>query len=663
MKKIIPLSLIALSVINANEIKLDAIDVESTYVSEVSQKAQTSADLADTLSKNVESIDMNRRSGIANDIYIRGQKRDNISVEVDGTKVCGACPNRMDPPSSHILASQIDEIEVIEGPYDVETFGTMSGGVKVTTKKPSQDFKGELNLGFGSWDYKKFGMTLSGGNDRVRVLVSGSNETSGQYEDGDGKSMYEQALNNRLKKDANTTVPNNYKAGNEEIDAYSKKSVMAKAYITTLDDQELRLSYTANRSDNVLYPATPMDAVYDDSDIYSIEYNIDNISDIYKNINIQYFKSTVDHPMDNSLRMNSGMMVMTHALTTEMEGLKLKSSFDLDGYDLTVGLDSSKRIWDGTYYTSTGVAPDGLASIENATTRNKALFAKVKKSYDALDIAFGARYDRTDISSDNATQQDNDYNGLNANILATYNLSKNNKVFAGIGQAYRVPDGRELYYVDKSGATFGTPTLEQTKNQELDIGYELNADNYDFKIKTFYSKLSDYIYYNNTLGTNKFQNIDAKVYGLELSSSYYLNDAITIDMGASYKKGKKDSGNYPDTDLADIAPLRGNLGVTYEYMANSTVSAEMIASDRWDTYDANSGEQELAGWAVVNMKVKHAVNKGFDLSVGVNNLFDKTYAQSNTYNDISLSILGTTGTTVLMNEPGRYIYTNLDFKF
>ncbi len=79
MKKIIPLSLIALSSLYANEIELTPISVESTIISEVSKKAQTSADLAQTLGSNIPSVDMNRRSSIANDVYIRGQKRDNIS--------------------------------------------------------------------------------------------------------------------------------------------------------------------------------------------------------------------------------------------------------------------------------------------------------------------------------------------------------------------------------------------------------------------------------------------------------------------------------------------------------------------------------------------------------------------------------------------------------
>ncbi len=98
----------------------------------------------------------------------------------------------MDPPVSHILANQIEEVEVIEGPYDVETFGTMSGGLKITTKKPTKDLHGEVNLGYGSFNYTKVGATVSGGNDIVRVLVSGSSESSDQYVDGNGNTLAEQ---------------------------------------------------------------------------------------------------------------------------------------------------------------------------------------------------------------------------------------------------------------------------------------------------------------------------------------------------------------------------------------------------------------------------------------------------------------------------------------
>ena len=662
MRKLIPLSLVAVASIYAAEVELAPIGVESTVITEVSQKAQVSADLADALSKNVESIDMNRRSGIANDIYIRGQKRDNISVEVDGTKVCGACPNRMDPPSSHILASQIDDIEVIEGPYDVETFGTMSGGIKVKTKKPSKETTGEINLGFGSWGYKKFGATLSGGNDFIRVLVSGSTESSEQYQDGDGKTLVEQADGSRAMAGA---MDASYTADNKDIDAYTKKSIMTKAYVTTTDDQELRLSYTSNQSDNVLYPNTPMDAKYDDSEIFSAEYNIDNLTDVYKNINLQFYRSNVDHPMDNALRAFSAMKVTTHHLTTEMEGLKLKNSFDLNENKLLIGLDKSERTWDGRYYTSDGsMLFHNRKSIDNAVTKNRALFAKLERSFGDLDVTAGARYDSTKITNDNSTQQDNKYTGVNANIFTSYNLDKENRVFFGIGQAYRVPDARELYLLDKNNAAVatevGTPDLKQTKNQEIDLGYELSNDMMNFKVKAFYSKLKDYIYYTAG-GSNRFNNIDAKVYGTEINGEYFATDDITLDAGLSYKRGKKDNTT-GDKDLADMAPLRGNVGVTYEYMNNSTISAEMQASKKWTNYDEDSGEQELASWSILNLKAQHAFGKSVDFTLGVNNVFDKTYAISNTYADISLTAM-TGEPSLLLNEPGRYVYTNVTFKF
>ncbi len=656
MKKTISLSLLVFSSLYASEIALAPINVESTTITEVAQNAQISADVAEALSTPVPSIDMSRRSGIANDVLIRGQKRDNISVEVDGTKIYGACPNRMDPPVSHIVANQIETIEVIEGPYDVTNYGNLSGGLKITTKKPTKDFQGQINLGFGSWNYKKFGATASGGNDLIRVLVTASTESSDQYHDGNSDTLAQQ-----VKKKA--PPGNQYQPQYENMQAYKKSSMKAKAFITTTTNQELRLSVTANRSDNVMYPNSPMDAIYDDSNIYSIAYNIDNISDTHKNINLQYYYSDVDHPMSTEYR-NSALNPTknkTNHLWTTMQGVKLKNNFDLNTYKVLFGLEGSKRTWKGEYVNN--VSGAFLSnSINDALTKNSALFAQVKKAFGALHVKMGARYDHSTVQDDDSTHQANTYNGLGANIFTTYALNNENKLFLGLGQAYRVPDGRELYFL--KGATLGTPTLNQTKNTEVDFGYETDNEYFTFKLKGFYSKLKNYIYINATKSANIFENIDARIYGAELSGSYYINDTVTFDLGASYKRGKKDNAltGQTNTNLADIAPLRANAALNYEYANNSLATLEVQASKRWNKIDDENGEQVLAGWAVFNAKIKHALNKQFDFSVGVNNMFNKTYAQSNTYIDLTLVTTGA-GEKLLLNEPGRYFYTNLDFKF
>ncbi len=671
MKKFIPLSFLTFASLYGADIELAPIGIESTVITEVAQNAQTSADTADALSKDIPSIDMIRRSGIANDVLIRGQKRDNISIEVDGAKVFGACPNRMDPPISHVVANQISSIEVIEGPYDVENFGVLSGGLKIKTKKPTKELKGQINVGFGAWNYKKFGITGSGGNDVIRMLLTASTESSDQYKDGDGNTLAQQ-IDNYVAKHP-TLATQAYQAQYHDMQAYKKKSVQAKAFITTAQNQELRLSVTANRSDNILYANTTMDALYDDSNIYSIAYNIDNLSDIYKNINLEYYYSDVKHPMSTKFRQSGTPNYVTSELTTTMQGLKLKNSFEVESYKLLLGLESSRRNWDGKYYktnVNSGVqtllpSASNAKSIDNTITKNNAIFAKVSKSYNSLDFVLGSRYDHTKITND--TYQANSYNALSANLMTTYHFNPDNKLFVGFGQAARVPDARELYFNKLIAGTpptlrlIGNPNLNQTKNREIDLGLTTDNDDFTFKIKTFYSKLKDYIYTNAS--TQTFVNVDATVYGLELSGSYYATDDISIDTGVSYKRGKKDHAlaGQTDRDLADMAPLRAKLALNYEYANNSLASLDMQASKRWNTIDSDNGEQVIAGWAVFNAKVKHAINKQFDFTVGLNNILNKTYAQSNSYADLTL--VTDNAQTMLLNEPGRYFYTNLDFKF
>ena len=151
MKKALLISMAAAALLASEDVTLESITVESSALSDVSTEEIKSADTAEALAQEVPSITLVRRSGIANDIILRGQKRDNINVIVDGGKIYGACPNRMDPPTSHVITNNIDSIRVIEGPYDVQHMGTLSGLVSVDTTAPKKGFHGNLNVGFGSF--------------------------------------------------------------------------------------------------------------------------------------------------------------------------------------------------------------------------------------------------------------------------------------------------------------------------------------------------------------------------------------------------------------------------------------------------------------------------------------------------------------------------------
>lgn len=674
MKKGIYLSLACSLWINAAEVELETINVatkvDTEVVKDVSGEDIKSADLGEALFKQSASVALSRRSGIANDIVVRGQRKDNINVTVDGTKVHGACPNRMDPPISHILTNNVDYIEINEGPFNVEDFGSLSADVKIHTIKPTEEFEGEVNLGMGSWGYQKGAFSLSGGiTDNVRVLLTGSTESSEQYEDGDGNDFAGQI---QREIDAGNVKPMvQYQDKYRDMDAYTKKTMMAKLFWDITDNQELRLSYTANRSDDVLYPSSPMDALYDDSDIFNMEYIAKDLGTYSKELNIQVYQSEVDHPMSNMYRISAldgNMMApgaqpneMTHALTTKMEGAKLSNSFEMDNHTITAGLDYSKRNWDGNMYRNGDFQ---MPTIYDVDTENMALFVKDNITMDKFVLDLGMRYDDTEITSQHPLQPDNDYNELNGYVMGTYNADDSTKYFAGFGKSSRVPDARELYLM--LGAAVGTPGLENTVNNEFDIGAEKKYENATVKAKAFYSMLDDFIAYNADRTQNNLENVDATIWGVELSGTYIATDSLYFDYGMSYQRGKKEDplAGQTDTDMPEIPPFKFNGAVNYDYDESLALKAEVIASDEWSNFDVDNGEQELDSYALLNVKGTKKFGQHFELTVGIDNLFDSTYAVTNTYKDITL--LPTTGidtNIMLLNEPGRYVYTNIKYKF
>lgn len=668
MKKLYFCLLLCSPITHAEDINKVTITVESTKISDVSGEEVKSADLAEALTKKVPGISLVRRSGIANDIILRGQKKDNINVLIDNAKVYGACPNRMDPTTSHVLTNNIEGIEIIEGPYDVENFGTLSGSVNISTKEPTSGLSGEASINLGSWNYRKAAANISGGNDTVKYLFSVSKESSAQYEDGNGNTFAEQIelLNP-------TTMPAmdpRYKPEYVDIDAYDKRTFMGKLFANFTEDQQLKFSYTANKSDDVLYPSSKMDALYDDSDIYNLEYSIKDIGSYSNSLSFQYYDSKVEHPMSTFYRVSSGLNSVNEVISyleTHTQGFKVKNSFNVGtSAELTLGLDTSIRNWDGTYEgKGTRIGITGRKSIDDVDTQNHALFAELSKKYDKTSIKAGIRYDDTTIEPAGVLgQADNEYSYFSANVFTSFQASNNTRYFAGVGQASRVPDARELYFNNSMNTILGTPDLKETSNLELDLGLENKYDSFNIKTKLFHSWLTDYIYFNSSLATNKFENIDATIYGLDVSGSYFFNDEFSLDFGAAYQRGQKEQllTGQSNENLAEIPPLKANLALIYDYNVKSTASVELVAADAWDDIDSDNGEQNINGYGVINLKVKHGVSQNIELTFGIDNIFDKTYAVTNTYQDLTLLADGA-GDIMLMNEPGTYYYANMTYKF
>lgn len=665
MKTISLLSLAAIAALASEPVAIQKITVEASADNKSVEademvKFSRQSDLGEMLSNTLPEITHVRNSAVGNDIILRGFRKDNLVITIDDAKVCGACPNTMDPPSMHISSAQIASVEVQEGPFDVTQFGSLGGKINVVTKDPQKGIHGEVSATLGSFDYRKLSTTIEAGNDKVQALVGFSRETSGQYKDGNGLTLTQQT--NALLPTTPALHPQEYRASNADMNAYDRNNFWTKMVGNISNNQKLTLSYFGDRADDVLYPRYRMDAQVDDTDMFNLKYQLSNLSNFSDDLKIEAYHSKVTHVMGTDFRVGATTVnnTMVAPVDATIQGTSIENTLNVAGTKVSVGLDGSVRNWNGT--SGPKINPTTTILLPDVDTKNIALYAKALKTVGNYDLSGGVRYDDTSINADQAlkpTAADKDYNNVSANILAKYNYTSTTNVFIGMGQSVRVPDARELYWPTPAGSH---DNLNETKNREIDLGAEHTVGNVNIKGTAFYSDLKDYIYAYKS-GTNlTWKNIDATIVGLDLKIDVAFNSEWRIDTAMAYQKGtKKDPSQLAQTDkdLAGIAPMKGRAALVFDNNLHYAM-AEWIAANN-QTIDSNNGEKDISGYAVLNLKYGAQLGNGFSLTTGINNFFNRTYAVSNSY--VGNEFLADGGVPLVLNEPGRNFYATLTYKF
>jgi iron complex outermembrane receptor protein len=662
--------------VEADAPKTDAKSVSSDELVKFSRQS----DLGEMLSGVLPEITLVRNSGVGNDIILRGLRKDNINVTIDDAKICGACPNRMDPPAMHVSSSQIANVEVKEGPFDVTQFGSLGGKINVVTKDPEKGLHGEVSGTVGSFDYRKLSTTLEAGNDSVQALVGFSRETSGQYKDGNGRTLAEQT------DFVGTTAGQKYATASKNMDAYDRNNYWAKIVGRIDNNQKLTLNYFGDRADDIMFPRYPMDALIDDTDMYKAEYQLFNSSSLSDELKIEGYHSKATHLMGTDYRVSATTptSIIWAPAEATIKGAKIENTLSIAGIKTSVGLDASRRNWDATKGPKTNSTRNVM--LPDVDTDNIALYATASKSIANIDISGGIRYDDTEITPnkslrDNATNsatyfsslKDNNYNDISANLMLKYNISNMTNVFIGAGQSIRVPDAKELYVVNtnntgtsitNSATSGGNQNLNESINREIDVGFENTTGNVHVKATAFYSDIKDFIYnYSTSATTSTWANIDAKIYGGDVSLDYLLNNEWHIESGVAYQKGIKkdpDQINNSDKNLAEIPPLKGRIALVMDNSINYLMTEWIAAKNQ--TIDSDNGEKEIAGYGILNLKYGHDFQNGFSVMTGINNFFNRTYALNNSY--IGNQLISNTGELpTVLNEPGRNLYATLSYKF
>ncbi len=546
----------------------------------------------------------------------------------------------MDPPTSYIHPSTFDEVVVTKGPQTVtQGMGLISGSVHFVRKDPTfheqpYSFNGSTTLGSSGRRDASFEAGAGGKYGYARLNVS--HNESDDYKDG---------------------------AGNRVHSNFKRDSQMVQLGVTPTENTTIAGTYERSRG-KAAYADRMMDGSKFDRDAWNVRISQRNITPWLSEIEARYGSSEIDHVMDTySLRpvtMMMGKRAMNPKRRTDTGNLK--ATFDWDNVNLQTGIDYMRDRHTerngNENYASNPFKPtqsfDQLGGFAEAAWQRT----------DKQKLIAGLRYDK--VTAVYETYPNSDPNRtikypLTSGFFRFEQTAGNTKYYAGLGVAQRSPD-----YWERNR----DEDLKKETNRQIDAGMIWNKGNLHLAASLFAGKIRDYILIEQHMMHHgghvmtMARNIDATRFGGELEAKWQFAPSWSISSNLAYTRGKNMTDNLP---LAQTPPLEWNNTLAFD---NGKFSAgalwKVVAKqNRYAKGQGNIIGQDIgasAGFGVLSVNAGWKFNKYATLQAGVDNVFNKTYAEfvsrSGGFVDPAAGIK-----TTRVNEPGRTAWLRLQAKF
>ncbi len=518
--------------ISSNRISIPFSKTSRTINVITSDQIQQSpaSNIADLL-QNIVGIDIRRRGidGMQSDLYIRGGNFDQTLVLIDGVKMD-------DPQTGHhsmnaiLSLDNIERIEIIKGPA-ARVYGqnAFTGAINIVTKKIKSNAL-NVNLGYGSYNNLKSGITLSQKFDNGGILASIN------YQESDGYRY-------------NTDFKN--------------KSIFLKA---NLGKYNLTSSFTARDFGANGFYASP--AAIDQYEETQTSLVALDASYIGNNITIKprlYWKRNQDlylylrhnPPAYRNLHISNKVGAETNIV--------LNSSLGKTG----VGIDVS-RIF--------------LVS-NNLNNHNRTVvtgFLEHRFEIYKLDITPGI-----------AISSFSDFNtkafpGLDLG----YRFSERFKLYSNIGYTYRVPTFTDLYYIGRN--EIGNPDLKPESAFSEEIGFKYTIETFNFNVALFKRDAKDLIDWakdnpndpDEKWEARNFSEVKTKGLEIDLAYTFKLFDFDQkVSLGYSFieDENKDEYTRYALNSIKNH--ITSSLDFKFSKIFSQNVSYRFVERTRGETYN------------------------------------------------------------------------------
>ena len=598
-------------------------------------------DGADYLQSIVGFSAVNSGAGTNGDVTFRGMFGSRIKILTDGSENLGACPSRMDSPTSYISPESFDEITVIKGPQTVQYANTGSAATVLFERKPEQfgegqNYRGQASVLMGSFGRLDHNIEAAAGDAQKYIRLNANRSVADSYKDGNG-----------------TTVPSDWERWNADV------------ALGWTPDENTWLELTGGRGDaEVVYAGRMMDGSEFDRESLGLRVEKKNITDVIKKIEAQVNYSFNDHVMDNYSLRAKPMMEMATNVTRKTLNARMAVTHEWDKLQFITGIDTQnnehgirKTDKQGSYLTKPVLTDMEFQSYGGFGELSYQLNDQNK-------LVTGVRIDQVEVDAVQTAQQRKETLPSGFIRLENQHPHHDAKTYIGLGYVERMPDYWELFSPVKGNGSDNTfKSIDTEKTLQLDLGYQHEHGAFSSWASAYVGLVQDFILTKyNANNKAETRNVDATIAGTEVGIGYQFTDALQADVSAMYAWGENTTNNTP---LPQILPLEGRLNLRY-VQDKYTLGALLRVVDGQSRISEREGnivgydEKESSGFGVLSLNGTYNLNKGVDVSVGIDNVLDKTYTEH-------LNKMGNAGLGFAANEQfnniGRNYWARISMKF
>ena len=338
----------------------------------------------------------------------------------------------------------------------------------------------------------------------------------------------------------------------------------------------------------------------------------------------------ISHSLDQSIGANlAGAITDTwqHRLSVGTSREDIDTPAFFDGFRSTrdqvswsndVALSTTQHVIAGVDYVHDhGVSIDtsGFGAPYDVTRDNAGVFGGWRAHDGALDGEMSGRYDHYDAFG----------SAFSGSGAIGWTFADNLRLSASYGTAFRAPNLNELFSPGFGGLFNGDPELNPERSRTGEVALDWHVDGVNrVELRGFSTRIHDLIDFT---GGDTFQatNVDhAAIDGAELIH-IWSSDAWSINTSATWQNPRNQ-----DTDAQLVRRPKQKLDSVIDRAFGERVHAgmEFIASGKRD----DIGSVTLPGYAIVNLRGSYAVAATWNVSLRLENLFDRSYELVHGYN-------------------------------